>query len=142
MIIRILALLLLSNTAYALDLSSNTARAIQDLDLTIPEQPPVYVEPVNLLNLDKTYNKPSRCQLTLFWTLNALDVWTSHRALKSCPNCREVNPLLPDRPSLEELILLKVIVAGSIHHFGSAEYITLMNGTLAFVVHNNYQLIK
>jgi hypothetical protein len=132
MMLRILALLLLSNTAHA----------IQDLDLTIPEQPPVYVEPVKLLDLDNTYNKPSRCQLNLFWTLNALDVWTTHRALKSCPNCKEVNPLLPDRPRLEELILLKAIVAGSIHHFASAEYITFMNGTLVYVVHNNYQLIK
>jgi hypothetical protein len=131
--LRILALLFLSTTVNA---------SIHGLDLTIPEQPPVYVEPVILLDLDNTYNKPSRCQLNLFWTLNALDVWTTHRALKSCPNCKEVNPLLPDRPRLEELILLKAIVAGSIHSFASAEYITFMNGTLVYVVHNNYQLIK
>lgn len=132
MILRILALLLLSNTAHA----------IQGFDLTIPEQPPVYVEPVKLLDLDRSYNKPTRCQLTLFWTLNALDVWTTHRALKSCPNCRETNPLLPDRPRLEELILLKVVVAGGIHHLGSAEYIRFVNGALTYVVHNNYNLIN
>jgi hypothetical protein len=129
-----LTILLLSFPIYSLD-----------LDLTIPELPYDYeIEPIpeeRFLHLGDYQEPPTRNQLIYYWTLNALDVWTTHRGMKHSPYIREANPLLDDRPELEELILQKAVVGGLIHKYGSSDYITAINVTLTYAVWNNYDII-
>jgi hypothetical protein len=131
-----LTILLLSFPIYSLD-----------LDLTIPELPydyvvePIVEEDYRFLHLGDYQEPPTKNQLIFFWTLNVLDVWTTHRGMKHSPQIREANPLLDDRPELEELILQKAVVGGLIHKYGSSDYITAMNVTLTYVVWNNYNIV-
>ena len=114
-----------------------------ELDLTIPEQPPAYIPPEKefFLNLGDYKEPPTKNQMIVFWTLNALDVYTTYNGVKK-PNVYEVNPLLPKKPELEELLLQKAIVAGFISQNSSKKYIRFLNVTLTFVVINNYELMK
>lgn len=83
------------------------------------------------------FNNPTDNQLWLFWTLNAIDVYTTDRVMRKCSDCRELNPLLPKRPSLEELILHKAIVGGIIHKYGSRTVVKNVNWVLTFgIIHN------
>ena len=75
-----------------------------------------------------------------FWTLNVLDVYTTYEGLKRCSNCAENNPLLPDRPELNELLLQKAIVGTFIARNSSEDFITVMNVNLGLVVINNYNI--
>jgi hypothetical protein len=115
-----------------------------ELDLTIPEQPAAYIPPKKefYLHLGDYNEPPTKAQMVTFWTVNALDVYTTYKVLKKCNTCTEQNPLLPDRPQLEELILQKTIVAGLISKNASKNFITSMNITLSLVVINNYEIIK
>ena len=114
-----------------------------ELDLTIPEQPAVYIPPKKefIFNLGDYKEPPTRNQMIFFWTLNALDVYTTYEGLKK-PNVYELNPLLPEKPELEELLLQKAIVAGFISKNSNKNYMTVMNASLTFVVINNYNIIK
>ena len=115
-----------------------------ELDLTIPEQPAAYIPPEKefYLNLGDYKEPPTKAQIITFWTLNALDVYTTVEGLKKCSSCTEQNPLLPDRPELEELLLQKAIVAGLISQNSSKRYIRFLNVTLTCVVINNYEIMK
>ena len=88
----------------------------------------------------KVFNNPTNNQLWLFWTLNALDVYTTDRAIRKCPDCRELNPLLPSRPRLEELILFKAVFGGVVHYYGNRKSLTVLNTILGGVVIHNYQI--
>ena len=113
-----------------------------ELDLTIPEQPAVYVPPKEFIfNLGDYKEPPTRNQMIFFWTLNALDVYTTYEGLKK-PNVIEKNPLLGDKPHLDNLLIQKIIVAGFISQNSSKNYITFMNTSLTFVVINNYKIMK
>lgn len=129
-----LTILLLSFPIYSLD-----------LDLTIPELPydyePIEIEERRFLNLSDYNEPPTKGQLIYFWSANVLDVWTTHRGMKSSPYVKELNPLLPERPELEELILHKLIVGGLIHRYGSKDYISFMNMSVTYAVWNNYDII-
>ena len=118
--------------------------SLDELDLTIPEQPAAYIPPKKefFLNLGDYKEPPTKNQMIFFWTLNALDVYTTVEGLKKCSSCTEQNPLLPDRPELEELLLQKATVAGLISQNSSKRYIRFLNVTLTFVVINNYEIIK
>jgi hypothetical protein len=110
-----------------------------ELDLTIPEQPAVYVPTKEFIFNWGDYNEPpTKQQMIAFWTLNALDVYTSHQGLKN-PNVSEVNPLLGKDPSLERLILHKAVVAGVLSKHSSKRYIRGVNVLLTFAVINNYE---
>jgi hypothetical protein len=112
------------------------------LDLTIPEQPSVYVPPKKfLLHLGDYNEPPTKKQIIFFWTINALDVYTTYKGLQK-PNVYEVNPLLPKKPKLEELLLQKTIVAGFISQHSSANFITAFNAGLTLVVINNHNISK
>lgn len=129
-----LTILLLSFPIYSLD-----------LDLTIPELPydyePIEIEEKRFLHLGDFNEPPTRGQIIYFWTFNALDVWTTHRGIKSSPYIREANPLLDDRPTLEELIFHKAIVAGLMHKHSSSDYMQVLNISLTWAVWNNYDII-
>ena len=113
-----------------------------ELDLTIPEQPAVYVPPKEFIfNLGDYKEPPTRNQMIFFWTLNALDVYTTYEGLKK-PNVYEKNPLLGNKPHLDNLLIQKAIVAGFISQNSSKNYITIMNTGLTYAVINNYNIIK
>ena len=113
-----------------------------ELNLTIPKQPAVYVLPKEfILNLGDYNEPPTRNQMIFFWTLNALDVYTTYKGLKK-PNVYEKNPLLGDKPHLDNLLIQKAVVAGFISQNSSKNYITVMNTGLTFAVINNYNFIK
>ena len=113
-----------------------------ELDLTIPEQPAVYVSPKEFIfNLGDYKEPPTRNQMIFFWTINALDVYTTYEGLKK-PNVYEKNPLLGKKPHLDNLLIQKVIIAGFISQNSSKNYITAMNVGLTYAVINNYNIIK
>jgi len=113
-----------------------------ELDLTMPEQPAVYIPPKEfILNFDDYNEPPTKNQMIFFWTLNALDVYTSYKGLKK-PNVYEQNPLLGDKPHLDNLLIQKAIIGGFISQNSSKNYITAMNVGLGLVVINNYYVAK
>jgi len=113
-----------------------------ELDLTIPEQPAVYVPPKEFIfNLGNYNEPPTRNQMIFFWTINALDVYTTYEGLKK-PNVYEKNPLLGKNPHLDNLLIQKAIIAGFISQNSSKNYITAMNVGLTYAVINNYNIIK
>jgi len=113
-----------------------------ELDLTLPEQPAVYVPPKEFIfNLGDYNEPPTRNQMIFFWTLNALDVYTTYEGLKK-PNVRESNILLGDKPHLDNLLIHKAIVGGLISQHSSENYMTILNLTLTYAVINNYELMK
>ena len=117
--------------------------SLDELDLTLPEQPSVYIPPEKefLLSLGDYNEPPTKNQMILYWTLNALDVYTTYQGLKQ-PGVREVNPLLGDKPHLDNLLLQKAIVGSLIAKNGSSNYITLTNTITTLAVINNYNIIK
>ena len=118
--------------------------SLDELDLTLPEQPAVYIPPEKefFFNVGDYKEPPTRNQMIVFWTLNALDVYTTHEGMRKCSTCKEQNPLLPERPTLEEMLLQKAIVAGFLSKHSSKKYIRCLNVTLTYAVINNYELIK
>ena len=58
--------------------------------------------------------------------------------MKRCSTCKEMNPLLPNRPELEELILHKAIVATYMARNGSGDFVNVMNISLSLAIINNY----
>lgn len=125
---------------YLLLLSSLSLNA--GLDLTIPKQPAVYVPPKKfILNLGDYNEPPTRNQMIFFWTINALDVYTTYEGLKK-PNIVEINPLLGNKPHLDNLLIQKAIVSGFISKNSSKNVITVINIGLGLTVINNYNIAK
>ena len=112
-----------------------------ELDLTIPEQPAVYVPSENILPAMDWVETDMQKEIIIYWTLNVLDVYTTHEGLKD-PNAYELNPLLGKRPSLAQLILLKSIGSIIILNTYTKEDMYYMNLILFAAVDNNYQIIK
>ena len=79
--------------------------------------------------------------MIFFWTINALDVYSTYEGLKQ-PGIVEANPLLGEKPHLDNLLLQKAIVGGLIAKNGSSNYITLTNTITTLAVINNYNIIK
>ena len=117
--------------------------SLDELDLTLPEQPVVYIPPEKefYLHLGDYNEPPTRGQMILFWTINALDVYTTYEGLKQ-PGVSEKNPLLGEKPHLDNLLLQKAIVGSFIAKNGSSNYITLSNTVITLAVINNYHIIK
>ena len=112
-----------------------------ELDLTIPEQPAVYVPRENILSAIDWVETDMQKEIIIYWTLNVLDVYTTYEGLKN-PNVYELNPLLGKRPSLAQLILLKSISSVIILNTYTKEDMYYMNLILFAAVDNNYQIIK
>lgn len=79
-------------------------------------------------------------QRKAFWVLAAADVWTTHRGLKE-PGAYERNPLLGKDPSLEKLILLKVVLGTFILNNYESWEVDLINIMHVYAIHNNYSII-
>ena len=117
--------------------------SLDELDLTLPEQPAVHIPPEKefFLHLGDYNEPPTKNQMILYWTLNALDVYTTYEGLKQ-PGVKEVNILLGDKPHLDNLLIQKAIIGGFIAKNGSSNYITLSNTVLTLAIINNYYIIK
>ena len=117
--------------------------SLDELDLTLPEQPAVYIPPEKefYLHLGDYNEPPTRGQMIFFWTINALDVYTTVEGLKQS-GVIEGNPLLGDKPHLDNLLIQKAIIGGIIAKNSSSNYITLSNAVVTLAVINNYHIIK
>ena len=117
--------------------------SLDELDLTLPEQPAVHISPEKefFLHLGDYNEPPTKNQMILYWTLNALDVYTTYEGLKQ-PGVKEANILLGDKPHLDNLLIQKAIIGGFIAKNGSSNYITLSNAVVTLAVINNYHIIK
>ena len=51
----------------------------------------------------------------MFYTLQALDIITTHRGLSKSSRIKELNPILGERPSLSQLILFKYVAINAIN---------------------------
>ena len=132
--IRLLLLGLLCSPLYA------------ELDLTLPPIPDEEV-----IELEKKFRdnfnfieikKPAtRQQRIIYWTLNALDVYTTYEGLKN-PNITEGNPFHSDKPSLEELVIHKIIFAGLLGENLSTYSYTFMSTALGIAVVRNIYTIN
>lgn len=127
--IRLLLLGLLCSPLYA------------ELDLTLPPIPDK-----EIIELEKKFRDnfnfieikepPTRKQRIVYWTLHGLDVYTTYEGLKN-PNITETNPLHRDKPSLEELVVQKIILAGLLGENLSTYGYTFMNTALSVAVVRN-----
>jgi len=132
--IRLLLLGLLCSPLYA------------ELDLTLPP-----ISDKEVVELEKKFRDnfnfieikepPTRQQRIIYWTLNALDVYTTYEGLKN-PNITEANPLLGKRPSLEELVVHKIILAGLLGENLSTYSYTFLNTSLSIAVIRNVYVIN
>lgn len=113
--------------------------ALGELDLSIPEQPVIDIPDKEFILNWGDYNEPpTKTQRITFWTLNVLDVYTTYEGLKNT-NVSEVNPLLGKDPSLERLILHKVVIGSFILNHSSKRYMKGINVFLTFTIINNYE---
>ena len=127
--IRLLLLGLLCSPLYA------------ELDLTLPPIPDEEVVELEKkfrdnFNFIEIKEPPTRKQRIIYWTLNGLDVYTTYEGLKN-PNISEANRILGKRPSLEELVVHKIIFAGLIGENLNTYSYTLMNTALGIAVVRN-----
>ena len=93
---------------------------------------------VNLSQLQFTPSAPLAKEY--FFFINALDVYTTHRGLKS-GKAREVNPIIGSRPSLEELIALKLIWGAVVLKTFPEHELVLPNYVLTVAVVNNLDVL-
>lgn len=122
---------------YLLLIISITLKA--ELDLTIPEQPAVYIPPEKefYLHLGDYNEPPTKAQKITFLTLNALDIYTTYQGLKN-PNAKESNFLLGKHPDLDEILIQKAIIGTLLYKNSSKKYMRLVNVGLTYAVVNNY----
>ena len=118
--------------------------SLDELDLTLPEQPAVYISPEKkfFFNVGDYNEPPTKNQMIVFWTLNVLDVYTTHEGMRKCSTCEEQNLLLPKRPSLEDMLLQKAIFTTLLSKNSSKRYMTVLNVSLTYAVINNYNILK
>ena len=81
----------------------------------------------------------------MFWALQVLDIWTTNRALK-CSNVVEANPLLPENPHLDRLVLHKLIFLApsyAVWRTGAwnKDELQIANYIMSLVVANNGEIV-
>ena len=132
--IRLLLLGLLCSPLYA------------ELDLTLPPIPDEEIVELEKkfrdnFNFIEIKESPTKQQRIIYWTLNALDVYTTYEGLKN-PNIAEANPIIGKRPSLEKLVVHKIIFAGLIGENLNTYSYTLINTALGIAVVRNIYIIN
>ena len=125
-------------------ISLGSSAAAHDLDLSLPpiDHTSVYTipEPDPILPQFE-FQEPIAHQRVVFYTLMALDVYSTHRALKY--DCIvEANPLLGKQPKLYSLILIKALPTYTelVTQPKAREYRTA-NFIQGVVVINNFDLL-
>ena len=89
----------------------------------------------------KIEEPPTKQQYVIYWGLNALDIYTTYRALKN-PNIIEGNPLLGKNPSLDKLILFKAFGATVVGNNLDTDMMVGANATLTYIVYRNYKVMN
>ena len=89
------------------------------------------------------HTPPSRSQYITFWTMQALDVYTTYRGLKY--DCvREGNPLLGDRPGIGHMVTHKTVFLYPFYTLPKdlvdRETMQWVNGFGTVVIINNYEV--
>ena len=83
-------------------------------------------------------------QYTIFWTLQALDIYSTYRGLKY--DCvREINPILGPDPSVAQMVTHKTIFLNPFYILPGEGVITKddmvwVNTMMSTVVYNNYRV--
>jgi len=92
---------------------------------------------------DLEFREPAdRGMLFTFYLLQVLDVATTAYAVDRFDCVREVNPMLPHKPSVEELILFKSLPLWFIHSLEpTTQELAPATGITAAVVANNFDVI-
>ena len=98
-----------------------------------------YKSKANLKGLQFS-NKYSKKELYYFWAINAVDVWTTHRGLKE-PNIKEANPLLGEDPSLDRLILFKIVWGNLLLEVWEKDNLHLPNSIVTLATINNLTVL-
>ena len=113
--------------------------------MPIPEEPElVFAKSSGVYNttLRLKHHDDNRKVKMYWYAINALDVYTTYNGLRQNGNLYEANPALPDRPSLSQLILHKVVMFSfydRYFEFTQSDYRHL-NFLLTGVVINNHSL--
>ena len=104
-------------------------------------------EEENRIFKDLDWNQTAtKKQWVFFYTIQALDIYSTHRGLKY--NCiKEGNPLLPEVPSIGRMITHKTIFLSPywmLQNEGifTQKDITFVNGVGTAVVFNNFRLLE
>jgi hypothetical protein len=89
--------------------------------------------------------QPSTFDISLYWTLHVLDVWTTNRALK-CDRVFEANLLLPKKPHFDRLLIHKLLfLAPSYGVWRTGAFdkhdIEFANWLMTMVVVNNSEIV-
>lgn len=87
----------------------------------------------------------SRGHITVYYLLQALDVYSTYYATSRYKCVEEQNPLLPARPSVEQMMLLKLLPLYALHNdirTVSDQELAQATGMMGMVVINNYEVIR
>jgi hypothetical protein len=111
-------------------------------------RPVFYNKPRDVnLDLPKLKQPASALSWATFYGLQVLDVYTTDRALQY--NCiQEINPLLGDRPSVQDMVALKTILFGpALWNLNKNSIITdddlvRTNYIMTVVVINNFEVLS
>lgn len=90
-------------------------------------------------------DSPSKGHLTIYYLLQALDVYSTYYATSNFRCVQEQNPLLPIRPSVEQMLLLKLLPLYALHNdidHVTNEELAVATGMMGIVVINNYEVIQ
>ena len=87
----------------------------------------------------------SKGHITIYYLLQALDIYTTYYATSNFRCVEEQNPLLPVRPSVEQMMLLKLLPLYALHsdiRTVSDQELAQATGMMGMVVVNNYEVIR
>ena len=94
------------------------------------------------LRFTQIKNEPTPEQIRIYYILNFVDMVMTMHALKN-DRIREGNPLLGEKPSNQDLILHKLILAPLIEQNFEREQMTFVNFALGYtVVSNTFVMTK
>lgn len=87
----------------------------------------------------------SKGHITIYYLLQALDVYSTIYATTRFECVEEQNPLLPAKPSIEQMLLLKLLPLYALHsdiNTVSDQELAQATGVMGIVVANNYEVIR
>ena len=99
-----------------------------------------YKSKVNLKKLQFSHRDPKKLK-TYFYVINFLDAYTTYRGLKS-PNVEERNILLGPKPSLGQIVLLKVVFTHVFLEKYDTQTLIIPNYVITAAVANNIHVMN
>ena len=99
-----------------------------------------YKSKVNLKKLQFSHRDPKKLK-TYFYVINFLDAYTTYRGLKN-PNVEERNILLGPKPSLGQIVLLKVVFTHVFLEKYDPQTLIIPNYVITAAVANNIHVMN